>query len=102
MSSKDIIRTTEEAENANCGLVYNLHSSHKAVEIEDGFNLYQAIYDRPGCPNDGWWFIYASKSDESAIETAFKKEPSRLRCIYVDRLILREDDEPSSIIIWGD
>lgn len=35
MASKNIIRTAEEAEARHEGLVYNLHSTHRAVEIED-------------------------------------------------------------------
>lgn len=82
-------------------MVYNLNSTCRAVEIENGFNLYRGIYDRPGHPCDDWSVVFASKSDAQAIDTAFKLEPKEKKCIYVNRLILREDGEPSSIIIWG-
>ena len=102
MSSKYIIRTAKEAEAANCGLVKNLHSTQRVVEIEDGFNLYRAIYYVPGRPGLGGNIVFASKSDERAIEVGQSLAKNGLVCEYVNRLILREDGEPSSIIIWGD
>jgi len=101
MASKDITRTAEEAEAAHRGLVYNLDSEQRIVEIEDGFNLYSVHYYQ-GIPGYNWDFVYASKSDKQAIETALSLVKDWNLCAYVNRLILREDGEPSSIIIWGD
>lgn len=98
MSNEDAIKIAKVLDAKHEGLVYNLESEHQAVEIENEFNLYRAIYHRLGYD---WNFVYASKSDKSAIKTAFEQRPEDMRCIYVDRLILREDDEPTSIIIWG-
>lgn len=102
MASDDIIITVEEAEAKNENLTDNLHSKNKVVEIENGFNLYRALYRYYTRTNFDWWsFVYASKSDNSAIAAALENRPERFQLVYVNRLILREDGEPSSIIIWG-
>lgn len=101
MASDKIIISDREAADQDRGLTYNLDSTCPIVEIQDGFNLYRALYEN-SATHDQWGFVYGSESDTQAIETAFNHEPKNMRCIFVNRLILRKDGEPSSTIIWGD
>lgn len=100
MGHNNKIITDKEAAARNMGLTKNFDSACPRVGIEKGFELYRALYENTA-NHESWNFVFGSRSDEQAIETAFKNEPENKTCIFVNRLVLREDGEPSSTIICG-
>jgi hypothetical protein len=72
----------------------------EAVSIESGFSLYMSKY-RNMASGDEWTVTYASKSDSEAIRAGERLEPENMRLEYTLKLILRENNIPSSVIIWG-
>jgi hypothetical protein len=76
------------------------YATAEAVSIESGFSLYMSKY-RNMASGDEWTVTYASKSDSEAIRAGERLEPENMRLEYTLKLILRENNIPSSVIIWG-
>ena len=88
-------------------VVRNVETTCKTVDMERGFELYQALYTFDcfgiSARED---FIFASKSDEEAIQVSLEKEKQEQEtdetyvCDFVSRLTIRENGSPMNLTIW--